>query len=146
MEYQRGHFDLRKQVPDVDHCESLLQAHGIVGRCRDSLQLVEPLVIRSAGAGIEQRSEHLAKGRVILAPTLASECQHCFSANDFFRQSAHAPASCIAAEQYESAYPFGMPRSIDNGHTAALRNTEEIEAADPCSVDYTFQIIDERFK
>ena len=109
--------------------DGLPNARGVLRRRGDALQVVEPLHLLRRAAGHEQRREHLAERRILLAPALPHQGEHRVGLLDLRLRAALAPPARKAAVEHEMADALGMAHRIGDGNRAALRDAEQRETA-----------------
>ena len=134
--------DFRKNPADIHVAVREKDLGCIVRRGGFLLQVVEPGLALGRCIRHVEGGEHLPDGLVVAAPARAHQGTARLAHLHRVRIAPIPPATRVSAEQYELGDALGMPRSIDDGFGAALREAQERKALDAEGIDNRLQILD----
>src|SRR5438045_3009985 len=117
------------------------EARSVRRRCRNPLELVEPLMLRRCSVGNKLRREELPERGILLPPSKLGELDHHLALfGRFCRAGPFEPAARVAAVKYEMRHALRMTNRIRDGNRSALRNAEKRKAFAAARVDDGLEI------
>ena len=103
------------------------------------MQFVEIIRLLVRSPWNEPAGEHLAKARIVRAPSEAHQSRHCI-AHFFLSRRALLSAKRERAIQNKVRHAFRVPQRVGDGHGAALGYSQEREALDADHIDDRLEI------